>query len=119
MRSCAARNALIMSGFCSETKRTSRSSGVRGSPVSVVPRGRRRSRSSLVPSASFFHLRRASLAKRSIHRRRASSPLDNDARAILGIGPNQFGVKPRKFAAKSLTRNDPPAHFRTFALDEP
>jgi hypothetical protein len=47
------------------------------------------------------------------------SPLDHHARAILVVRRDQFSIEARKFAAKTLTGNDPTAHFWTFALEQP
>ena len=47
------------------------------------------------------------------------SPLHHDARRILVVRRHQLIIEARKFPAKTLAGNDPAAHFRTFALDEP
>jgi hypothetical protein len=67
----------------------------------------------------YFDPRGASLAKRSIMARPACSSLHDDSRAILVVRRDQFSIEARKFAAKTLTGNDPTAHFGTFALEQP
>jgi hypothetical protein len=49
----------------------------------------------------------------------ACSPLDHDERRIPVGRRHERSIEARKFAAKTLTGNDPTAHFGTFALEQP
>ena len=49
----------------------------------------------------------------------ARSPLDHDERRIPVGRRHERSIEARKFAAKTLTGNDPTAHFGTFALEQP
>jgi hypothetical protein len=61
----------------------------------------------------------SSLAKRGIMSPRACSALHDDSGRILVVRREQFSIEARKFPAKTLTGNDPTAHFGTFAPEQP